>query len=90
MLYAILKGMSTFVSWLPYKFVVRLGRNCGKLYYHIAKSNASVPEKDHHGANGHGGKRPKETIYRLFLNLGMILWKCSTCLPSIRTTSAAL
>lgn len=25
MLYAILKGMSTFVSWLPYKFVVRLG-----------------------------------------------------------------
>ena len=45
MLYAILKGMSTFVSWLPYKFVVRLGRNCGKLYYHIAKKQRVRAEK---------------------------------------------
>ena len=34
MLYGFLKGMSHFLSLLPYKFVVRLGRNCGKLYWH--------------------------------------------------------
>lgn len=41
MLYAVLKGMSQFLSVLPYKFVVRLGRNCGKLYWYIAKNSAS-------------------------------------------------
>ena len=71
MLYAILKGMSTFVSWLPYKFVVRLGRNCGKLYYHIAKKQRVRAEKTIMERMGMEEKEAKETIYRLFLNLGM-------------------
>ena len=29
--------MSRFLSLAAYKFVVRLGRNCGKLYWYIAK-----------------------------------------------------
>lgn len=71
MLYAILKGMSTFVSWLPYKFVVRLGRNCGKLYYHIAKKQRVRAEKTIMERMGMEEKEAKGTIYRLFLNLGM-------------------
>lgn len=45
MLYGFLKGLSRFLSLLPYKFVVRLGRNCGKLYWHIAKKQRVRAEK---------------------------------------------
>ena len=36
-LYYVLKTISNIISALPYKFVVRLGRGCGKLYWYIAK-----------------------------------------------------
>ena len=57
MLYGFLKGLSRFLSLLPYKFVVRLGRNCGKLYWHIAKNSGCGRKKP--SRNGWGSRPGK-------------------------------
>ena len=71
MLYGFLKGMSHFLSLLPYKFVVRLGRNCGKLYWHIAKKQRIRAEETIQERMGVTARDAREIIHRLFLNLGM-------------------
>ena len=71
MLYAVLKGMSQFLSVLPYKFVVRLGRNCGKLYWYIAKKQRLRAEATIQERMGVSARDAHAIIHRLFLNLGM-------------------
>lgn len=71
MLYAVLKGMSQFLSVLPYKFVVRLGRNCGKLYWYIAKKQRLRAEATIQERMGVSSREAHAIIHRLFLNLGM-------------------
>nr|WP_278390055.1 hypothetical protein [Acidaminococcus fermentans] len=71
MLYGFLKAMSRFLSLLPYKFVVRLGRNCGKLYWHIAKKQRVRAEQTIQERMGVTARDAREIIHRLFLNLGM-------------------
>ena len=71
MLYGFLKGMSHFLSLLPYKFVVRLGRNCGKLYWHIAKKQRIRAEETIQERMGVTPREARAIIHRLFLNLGM-------------------
>ena len=71
MLYAVLKGMSQFLSVLPYKFVVRLGRNCGKLYWYIAKKQRLRAEATIQERMGVSSRDAHAIIHRLFLNLGM-------------------
>ena len=71
MLYGFLKGLSRFLSLLPYKFVVRLGRNCGKLYWHIAKKQRVRAEKTIQERMGVTAREAHAIIHRLFLNLGM-------------------
>lgn len=71
MIYAVLKGMSQFLSVLPYKFVVRLGRNCGKLYWYIAKKQRLRAEATIQERMGVSARDAHAIIHRLFLNLGM-------------------
>ncbi|MCH3950540.1 MAG: lysophospholipid acyltransferase family protein [Acidaminococcus sp.] len=71
MLYSVLKGMSTFISWLPYKLVVRLGRNCGKIYWRVAKKQRIRAEETIVERMGVTPQEGHDIIYRLFLNLGM-------------------
>ena len=58
MLYGFLKGVSIIISHLPYKFVVRLGRNWCKLYWYIAKKQRIRAERDHPGTDGRIPRRP--------------------------------
>lgn len=81
MLYGFLKGVSIIISHLPYKFVVRLGRNCGKLYWYIAKKQRIRAEETIQERMGVSPRQAREIIHRLFLNLGMTAMECSTCPP---------
>lgn len=71
MLYGFLKGISWVLSHLPYKFVVQLGRNCGKLYWRIAKKQRIRGEETIRERMGVTPRQARAIIYRLFLNLGM-------------------
>jgi KDO2-lipid IV(A) lauroyltransferase len=71
MLYSVLKGMSTFISWLPYKLVILLGKNCGKIYWRVAKKQRVRAEKTIVERMGVTPEEGHDIIYRLFLNLGM-------------------
>ena len=71
MLSGFLKGVRIIISHLPYKFVVRLGRNCGKLYWYIAKKQRIRAEETIQERMGVSPRQAREIIHRLFLNLGM-------------------
>ncbi len=71
MLYRFLKGLSTFISWLPYKLVITLGRNCGKIYWRVAKKQRVRAEETIRERMGVTPEEGRDIIHRLFLNLGM-------------------
>ena len=71
MLYRFLKGLSTFISWLPYKLVISLGRNCGKIYWRVAKKQRVRAEETIRERMGVTPEEGRDIIHRLFLNLGM-------------------
>ncbi len=71
LLYYFLKFISWLVSVLPYKFIVRLGRQCGKLYWYIAKKQRIRAEQTIQEAMGYTSAEAEKVIHGLFLNLGM-------------------
>ncbi|MDD4321441.1 MAG: lysophospholipid acyltransferase family protein [Acidaminococcaceae bacterium] len=70
-LYYVLKTISNIISALPYKFVVRLGKGCGRIYWHIAKKQRIRAEKTMQEHLGVSSAQAKKHIHKLFLNLGM-------------------
>ena len=70
-LYYVLKTISNIISALPYKFVVRLGRGCGKLYWYIAKKQRIRAEKTMQEHLGISAEEAQKHVHKLFLNLGM-------------------
>lgn len=70
-LYYLLKSISWLICCLPYKMVVKLGIGAGKLYYKIAKKQRIRAEKTIKERLGYSDEQAKETIRRLFINLGV-------------------
>jgi len=70
-LYYVLKTISTLVALLPYKLVVVIGRNCGKLYWYIAKKQRIRAEETIKERLGISQEEAERHIHKLFLNLGM-------------------
>jgi KDO2-lipid IV(A) lauroyltransferase len=71
LLYYFLKFISWLISILPYKFIVRLGRQCGKLYWYIAKKQRIRAEATIKECMGYTDAQAKKVIRRLFMNLAM-------------------
>ena len=70
-LYYLVKAICFLVCLLPYKLVVVIGRNCGKLYWYIAKKQRIRAEKTMVERMGVSEEEASGHIHKLFLNLGM-------------------
>ncbi len=70
-LYYLLKTVSFLICLLPYKLVVLIGRNCGKLYWYIAKKQRIRAEETMVERLQISQVSAKKHIHQLFLNLGM-------------------
>ena len=71
MLYAVLKTLSWLASHTPYKVLVKIGKGLGHLYWHIAKKQRIRAEETIRERLGYSRLQAKETIRRLFVNLGI-------------------
>ena len=71
MLYGVLKTMSWLASHTPYKLLVKLGKGLGRLYWQIAKKQRVRAEQTIRERLGYDEKTARETIKRLFINLGI-------------------
>lgn len=71
MLYTVLKTMSWVASHMPYKLLVKVGTGMGHLYWRIAKKQRVRAEKTIRERLGYDETQAKETIKRLFVNLGI-------------------
>jgi len=70
-LYYLLKTICFLVCLLPYKLVVIIGRNCGKLYWYIAKKQRIRAEQTMMERMNVSAEEASTHIHKLFLNLGM-------------------
>lgn len=70
-LYYILKTLSFLVCLLPYKLLVSLGRGIGRIYYRVAKKQRIRAEETIMERLGYDERQAKETIRKLFINLGI-------------------
>ena len=70
-LYYLLKTISTIVSWLPYKLIVKIGKGMGHLYYHIAKKQRIRAEETIKERLGYSDKQAHDVIKSLFIKLGI-------------------
>ena len=64
-LYYVLKTISNIISALPYKFVVRLGRGCGKLYWYIAKKQRIRAEETMQEHLGISAEEAQKHVFHL-------------------------
>ncbi len=71
MLYFTLKTLSKIISFLPYPFVIALGKGAGVLYYFIAKKQRVRAEVTIRERLGYTEEAAKKTIQDLCRNLGM-------------------
>lgn len=71
MLYTTLKTMSSIVSHMPYRLIVKLGKGIGHIYWRVAKKQRIRAEETIKEALGYDDKRAKKTIKKLFVNLGI-------------------
>lgn len=70
-LYYSLKILSKIICFLPYCFVIFLGKGAGKLYYIIAKKQRLRAEATIKERLGYSDAEAKKTIHKLCKNLGM-------------------
>ena len=70
-LYYLLKTISTIVSWLPYKLIVKIGKGMGHLYYRIAKKQRIRAEETIKERLGYSDKQAHDVIKSLFVKLGI-------------------
>ena len=70
-LYYLLKAISTFVSWLPYKLVVIIGKGLGRIYHKAAKKQRIRAEKTIKERLGYSDQQAYETIRRVFIQLAI-------------------
>ena len=70
-LYYLLKAISTFVSWLPYKLVVIIGKGLGRIYHKVAKKQRLRAEKTIKECLGYSDQQAYETIRRVFIQLAI-------------------
>ena len=70
-LYYLLKTISTIVSWLPYKLIVKIGKGMGHLYYRIAKKQRIRAEETIKERLGYSDKQAHDVIKSLFIKLGI-------------------
>lgn len=70
-LYYVLKTISNIMSVLPYKLVVKIGKTCGRLYWHIAKKQRIRAEETMEKQLGISRVEAAQHVHQLFLNLGM-------------------
>lgn len=70
-LYYLLKAISTFVSWLPYKLVVIIGKGLGRIYHKVAKKQRIRAEKTIKERLGYSDQQAYETIRRVFIQLAI-------------------
>ena len=71
MLYTVLKTMSWICSHTPYKLLVCAGRGLGHLYWHIAKKQRIRAEETIRERLGYSDEQARQTIKKLFINLGI-------------------
>ncbi len=71
LLYYSLKTLSFLICLLPYKLLVPLGKGLGRLYYHIAKKQRLRAEATIKERLGYDEEKARETIRKLFINLGI-------------------
>lgn len=70
-LYYLLKAISTFVSWLPYKLVVIIGKGLGRIYHKVAKKQRIRAEKTIKERLGYDDQQAYETIRQVFIKLAI-------------------
>lgn len=70
-LYYLLKAISTFVSWLPYKLVVIIGKGLGRIYHKVAKKQRLRAEATIKECLGYNDEQAYETIRRVFIQLAI-------------------
>lgn len=70
-LYYILRTLSFLVCLLPYKLLVCFGKGIGHIYYHVAKKQRVRAEETIMERLGYDEKKARETIRKLFVNLGI-------------------
>ena len=70
-LYYLLKAISTFVSWLPYKLVVIIGKGLGRIYHKVAKKQRVRAEITIKERLGYDDKQAYDTIRQVFIKLAI-------------------
>lgn len=71
MLHTVLKALSWLCSHTPYKLLVHIGRGLGHLYWRVAKKQRVRAEQTIRERLGYSEEQARETIKKLFVNLGI-------------------